>query len=236
MNEPYILGMRILHFSDHHGQHLPNCRRLIRTYRPDWIVLTGDILPDFPQVNGKGRQLALQREWWAAHREAFTSDSAVTTLVVGNHELEGFRDRSLEVIPPVLKGKVATLVGVPAEFGAWGYSREFGDEALERETRGLGRPWVVLSHCPPYGWLDREPYGQSIGHRPLRRFLDESPDPPLLLLCGHVHPSFGDLRQGRTLMVNAATGWALIQLDLQLGAAAVLEMKRMDATPTGGDA
>lgn len=39
------------------------------------------------------------------------------------------------------------------------------------------------------------------------------PRPPVLVLCGHVHESFGQTRQGRTLIVNAATGYALLDLD-----------------------
>ena len=47
------------------------------------------------------------------------------------------------------------------------------------------------------------------------------------MLCGHVHESFGQLRQGRTLIVNAATGYALLDLDLNTGQARVIEMSRM---------
>ena len=57
-----------------------------------------------------------------------------------------------------------------------------------------------------------------------------TPEAPLLVLCGHVHESFGQLRQGRTLIVNAATGFALLDLDIKTGQAQVLEMARMKAS------
>ena len=119
------------------------------------------------------------------------------------------------------------LQGNPAEFGAWGFSREYEPNQLQAEVDALDRPLVVLSHCPPHGWLDVNTEGQPIGHPPLRNYLDESPEPPLLVLCGHVHESFGEMRQGRTLIVNAATGFALLDLDLSRGQARVLEMARM---------
>jgi Icc-related predicted phosphoesterase len=52
----------------------------------------------------------------------------------------------------------------------------------------------------------------------------------LLVLCGHVHESFGHTRQGRTLIVNAATGYALLDLDMECGQAQVLEMSRMNSS------
>jgi Icc-related predicted phosphoesterase len=155
---------------------------------------------------------------------------AVTTLTLGNHEMEGFLDRKLEAVPASLLGRVGVLQGNPAEFGAWGFSREYEPDELQAEVEALNNPMVVLTHCPPHGRLDTTKGGQCIGHPPLRRFLDEAREPPFLVLCGHVHESFGQFRQGRTLIVNAATGYALVDLDLARGQAQVLEMSRMNAS------
>jgi Icc-related predicted phosphoesterase len=222
--------MKILHLSDLHGRHTGAVERLIDAHMPDWIVLTGDMLPDFHMISGKGNRLNCQREWWGTYRSSFMHPEAVTTLTLGNHEIEGFRDRELEAVPASLLGRVGVLQGNPAEFGAWGFSREYESDELQAEVDALNRPLVVLTHCPPHGRLDTNNGGQRIGHPPLRRFLDDSLEPPLLVLCGHVHESFGQLRLGRTLLVNAATGFALLDLDLVRGQAQVIEMSRMNSS------
>jgi len=222
--------MKILHFSDLHGRHTKAAEQLIDTHAPNWIVLTGDMLPDFHMIGGKGNRLDCQREWWGTYRSSFIRPYSITTLTLGNHEIEGFRDRALEAVPVALLGKVGVLQGNPAEFGAWGFSREYAKEALQAEVDALNRPLVVLSHCPPHGRLDVTKGVQHIGHLPLRLHLDETLDAPLLVLCGHVHESFGQFRQGRTMIVNAATGYALVDLDLARGQAQVLEMSRMNAS------
>ncbi len=222
--------MKILHLSDLHGRHTDAVERLIDAHEPDWIVLTGDMLPDFHMISGKGNRLDCQREWWGTYRSSFMHPHAVTTLTLGNHEIEGFRDRELEAVPPSLLGKVGILQGNPAEFGAWGFSREYENDELQAEVEALNNPLVVLTHCPPHSRLDANKGGQRIGHRPLHRFLDETQEPPFLVLCGHVHESFGQIRQGRTLIVNAATGYSLLDLDLGQGQARVLEMARLNSS------
>ena len=123
---------------------------------------------------------------------------------------------------------MGVLQGNPAEFGAWGFSREYDPAQLQAEVEVLVRPLVVLSHCPPYGRLDKNKESQPIGHPPLRHYLDEAPEAPLLVLCGHAHESFGELRQGRSMIVKAATGFALLDLDLGTGQVRVLEMSRLN--------
>lgn len=219
--------MKILHFSDLHGRHTQTAQRLIQTHAPDWIVLTGDILPDFYMVSGRESRLSNQRAWWESHRTSFLAPGAVTTLTLGNHELEGFRAAQDEGVPADLAGQVGVLQGVPEEFGAWGFAREMGTSELQKEVERMGAPKVVLTHCPPYGWLDANNRRDHIGHRPLRAHIEDGVDQPLLVLCGHVHESFGELRKGRTLLVNASAGFALLDLDLRRGVALVLEMHRL---------
>ena len=228
--------MKILQFSDLHGRHMSEAERLIARHRPDWIVLTGDILPDFHLLGGTANRLDCQRGWWTTYRSSFQWDGAVTTLTLGNHEIEGFRDPILQnATPSVLEGRVGVLQGNPTEFGAWGFSREYEMDELQREVDALNQPKVILSHCPPHGWLDGTRNGDRIGHRSLRAFLEETAEPPLLVLCGHVHESFGELRQGQTLIVNASEGYALIHLDLKHGLAEVIAMARLGDENHGGE-
>src|SRR5208283_4675631 len=113
-------SLRILVFSDLHGQHFKAASDLIDDMRPEWIVLCGDILPDYSMIPGQQSRLEAQREFWATHRRTFIRDSARTTLVRGNHEIEGFEDPDLCRLPDGLDEHVVRLEGTPAEFGWWG--------------------------------------------------------------------------------------------------------------------
>jgi len=225
--------LRILAFSDLHGLHYPVASNLIDDLGPDrvdWIVLCGDLLPDFPRISGQGPRLQAQRDFWQVYRRTFLRDWATTTLVRGNHELEGFHDPALTRLPPALEGRVVRLEGIPAEFGAWGFSREWEADALEAELEDQLRlapePALYLSHVPPCRCLDANARGQAIGHRPLARHLEARGWPAALVLCGHVHEGFGAMARGRTQVVNAACGYAL--LHWRPDGAEVIAMGRLD--------
>ena len=189
---------------------------LIDQDQPDWIVLLGDILPDFSIVPGQGNRLTCQRDHWELYATNFESGPAVTTFLRGNHQIDGFnvpqRHRRL---PACFEEKVIRLEGIPAEFGAWGWSREWVEADLARELSDqineAPKANIVLSHVPPYGCLDEVQPGTHIGHRPLAAWLESgSIGPHSLVLCGHVHESLGLARCRDSLVVNMAEGSALL--------------------------
>lgn len=208
--------MLVLALSDLHGKDFQSVSDLIDRSKPDWIVLCGDILPDFNMISGRISRLEAQRSFWSTYRSTFLRAGVVTTFVRGNHEIEGFSDPYLNGVPEAFTGQVALLEGVPAEFGTWGWSREWEQEELEKELEDqLGQtrePRIFLSHVPPYGCLDRSANGSHIGHRPLFHHLRAMDWPPVLVLCGHVHESFGNMLFGETLVVNVACGHALLEI------------------------
>jgi len=215
MNKSVEGGLRILAISDLHGLHFKTASALIDDMHPDWIMLCGDLLPDFGKIPGLGNRLQAQRDFWQVYRRSFVRDFARTTLIRGNHEIEGFADHELGRVPAGLDGHVVRLEGVPAEFGAWGWSREWEDDRLERELcdqlRDVPEPWIFVSHVPPYGCLDTTKGGEHVGHRPLAHHLQDRGWPNALVLCGHVHENFGSMQKDQTLIVNAACGYAFIE-------------------------
>jgi Icc-related predicted phosphoesterase len=64
MNKPMEGDLRILAISDLHGLHFKTASDLIDDMRPDWIVLCGDLLPDFGKIPGVGNRLHAQRAFW----------------------------------------------------------------------------------------------------------------------------------------------------------------------------
>jgi len=201
---------------DLHGRHYQRAARLIWVYKPDWIILVGDILPDFSMVAGRHSRLEAQRLHWQTYHRCFEAEGACTLFVCGNHEIEGFVAPEHQCIPPALAGRVLCLEGVPAEFGAFGFAREKGPEDLQEELdlrlATTPKPRIVASHTPPFGLLDEAGAGNHIGHRPLRDFLLSPQGTTVeLVLCGHVHEGFGLGRHGAAWVYNIAGGFVLLE-------------------------
>lgn len=73
---------------------------------------------------------------------------------------------------------------------------------------------VVVTHQPPFGFLDTLYNKEPSGSLSLRKFLEERQ--PDLLLCGHIHEARGEARLGRTLGVNVG--------ELRCGYSALVEV------------
>lgn len=214
--------MRILAFSDLHGRNYKKSAQLIKLLRPDWIVLLGDILPDFDMVSGAANRLECQQNHWKEFGHLFESPNTPTTFIRGNHELEGFEVPPHQKMLPIgMEEQVIRLEGYPADGEAALDGRCLSNEKLFMELNdqahqnpGAG---VILSHVPPFGCLDEAEPGQAIGHKPLADWLVQGRiGSHGLVLCGHVHESFGigstgDNLNGNALVVNLAGGFALVQ-------------------------
>jgi Icc-related predicted phosphoesterase len=225
--------VRILAFSDLHGHAFHEAERLVALHRPDWLVLCGDMLPDFNQRPEANRTEA-QRSFWRDHRGAFMRQGTVTTFLHGNHELPGFRAEGMDAVPRDLAGRLVRLEGVPGDSGPFSFARGRPDSQLEAElTDQLSRapsPVIYISHAPPLGSCDKTYRGDHIGHRPLLMHLKARDWPRALVLCGHVHQSFGIDSPGLSTIINVATGYALLEWDEHQ--TRVLEMARLT---TGGN-
>ena len=222
--------MRVLAFSDLHGNGFQEAERLTKAHQPDWIVLCGDMLPDFNQ-RPEGRRLEAQRAFWQEHRHAFLREGAITTFVLGNHELTGFRDAEMSTIPESLAGQVVRLEGIPGDSGPFSFAKGSPDPVLQAELDNqlniTPEPLIYISHAPPYGSLDLTHRGTHIGHKPLFHHLKEHNWPQALVLSGHVHQSYGEEQAGGTTVLNLATGYAL--LEWAEGQVQVLERSRLVA-------
>ncbi len=90
-------------------------------------------------------------------------------------------------------------------------------ESLSRayEEISSARRKIVVTHQPPFGFLDTLYNGEPSGSVSLRRFLEEHQ--PDLLLCGHIHEARGRAwLLGRTLGVNVG--------ELRCGYSSLLEL------------
>lgn len=73
---------------------------------------------------------------------------------------------------------------------------------------------IVVSHCPPFGFLDeyrRPDSGDHLGSPGLRRYIERVQ--PLLVVCGHIHEGSGEAMLGRTRILNVARRYQLVEVE-----------------------
>jgi Icc-related predicted phosphoesterase len=91
--------------------------------------------------------------------------------------------------------------GIPiTPFGSWSY--DFSEDEASRLLKGCPPGGVLISHSPPKGILDLSSDGRRLGSTALRDTLIAKN--PLLVICGHIHASAGQIdRLGETTVINA---------------------------------
>lgn len=91
--------------------------------------------------------------------------------------------------------------GIPlTPFGTWSY--DFSEESAEQLLKDCPQHGILICHSPPFGLVDINSQGKTLGSRAIRSVIDRCK--PSLLVCGHIHHSAGQYtRAGSTLVVNA---------------------------------
>ncbi len=144
-----------------------------------------------------------------------------TVLVPGN--AESFEELSDACAgwssATVLHGAGTTIAGVPffglggavpvTPFGDWSY--DFTDEQAAELLSGCPAGGVLVTHSPPRGAADRDSAGRFIGSTAVRKCIDVCA--PRLVVCGHVHASWGQTARLReTTVINAGPQGTVFEL------------------------
>jgi 3',5'-cyclic AMP phosphodiesterase CpdA len=200
--------MRIVALSDQHGflPDLPPC---------DLLIVAGDVCPDRVGPSLAMRHPEEQKRWfdrrirpWLARAPA-----AHRILTWGNHDWCGqacsFRGDSPAVARPTeLQILVDELTRVPVsdararELSVWAtpWSNQFLSWAFMKEPAELAAIYaaipegidILVSHQPPYGYVDGAGTGSAASHlgsRELLAAIDRVR--PKLVVCGHIHEGHG---------------------------------------------
>jgi Icc-related predicted phosphoesterase len=98
---------------------------------------------------------------------------------------------------------------MPSLANTWDYMT--ADPAKEKAVYESLLPCdVLVSHCPPYGYLDNWGHG-SIGSKELLAYIERHK--PKLVICGHVHEDGGkECMIGSTRVVNTARHWTVLEV------------------------
>jgi len=78
-------------------------------------------------------------------------------------------------------------------------SNKFREKTLNKLLKEFKRP-IVISHSPPYGFVDKVYSGKHVGSKILLKAIKKHQ--PKLVLCGHVHEAKGKAKIGKTQVIN----------------------------------
>lgn len=173
-----------------------------------WTVPDGDVLIHAGDLTMMGSEYELQKafEWI----ESLPHKHKV--VIAGNHDwlFEKDPDAARKLVPPgvhYLQDSGAAIGGlifwgspVQPAFGNWAFNR--GREITEHWKQIPDIVDVLITHGPPAGVLDSTFFGHSVGCHYLQERIQQVQ--PRLHVFGHIHESYGQLRRGKTLHVNAS--------------------------------
>lgn len=203
--------MRIACLSDLHGRlpKVPDC---------DLVVIAGDICPD-PMAKNIGDVAAIQAYWLGSAFRGWLGQFDQDVPVVatwGNHDWVSYLNQPLERLPITWAVNEVVEVEVPRagrkiSIGGCPWTNQFFNWAWMLEPSRLNAYWnnfpkcdVLLSHGPPFGFLDNVPRSGPQGSKGLLEYIHR--EQPRLVVCGHIHEGYGRtvLNDGETLVINAS--------------------------------
>ena len=215
--------MKILAIGDPHGKLPKNLSSLVKKNKIDVIVCIGDIGPVKRHKDGTG-YVDLKKSKEIAKR--LSSLKTPVIILKGNmfRGKEGARffnnlikNRKnmhyKEVGKLKIKDKQFILFDMVWE--KWAYSHlpasnlkilARGNDKREIKLNKLlkeSKDPIVVSHAPPYGYVDKIKSGKHVGSKILLKAIKKHQPP--LVLCGHIHEAKGKAKIGKTKVYNL--GW-----------------------------
>jgi Icc-related predicted phosphoesterase len=215
--------MRILAISDIHGNRTKLREVLAAAGPADVIVLAGDLThlgsPDEAQA-----AVSLCR-----------SHTPLVLTVSGNCddvliEKQMVRDgNSLTGTGRTIDG--VGFFGVSAAAPYHGNTWEVGEDVLGSWAaagyRAVARAshHVLVSHPPPYGFVDWAYTKKHGGSQAIRAALDSYT--PALVICGHIHEARGTTQYRSTTIVNCGAAWMGYYALIDLGDTVTVELRQL---------
>lgn len=190
--------LKIVAISDTHCRH-----RSIKLPDGDLLIHAGDVT-----IHGKEPEVADFLNWFA------TQPHPHKIFIAGNHDF--FFERNNEsIIRSILPAGIIYLNdsgckidnlriwGSPVTpwFYNWAFNKQRGQDILSHWQKVPENTDILIVHGPPYGVLDIVVNEKHVGCRDLLKTIQQVK--PKLVICGHVHESFGTLKRMGISFINA---------------------------------
>lgn len=198
--------MKILHFTDIHGNLNVMHKMRQLSEQVDVVVMTGDLT-----LMGRDLKALLSR---------LNMFKAPVLIIHGNHEDEEEVELHCQKFDNVtfLHKKIIEIKGTWfGAYGTHGLSDEYPDQERwvkqNKEELAQKKPLVWLDHPPPAETaLDKLAEDWHVGSRSLRKFIEEFQ--PTYVFCGHIHETFGQEDMvGDTVIINSGPSGRIIELE-----------------------
>lgn len=187
--------MKILAFSDLHGDTAAASRLIKASAEADLVIIAGDFCNYHKDV--------------AASVALFAEIACTIVAVPGNHETIDELTGAATDNMTVLHGQSCNVgglslfgigYGIPTTpFGDW--SCDLSEADATRMLANCRQVDILISHSPPKGVADTTSSGTSVGSTALRTASERLK--PQLMLCGHIHEAWGQMGQiGETNIHN----------------------------------
>jgi Icc-related predicted phosphoesterase len=215
--------MKILHFSDSHGNLHPGILELAGEV--DVVVCSGDLMPNGRFRADRGMNQIMQPEWLTSKNTVrfFQSLKKPLLFCSGNHDfVDPCPILSTYGVDAVnLDGKLATVQGVrfygfpwiPYIQGEWAF--EATPTEMHQRIRSIEWPLdVLVSHAPIVDQLSSKgKNGHSFGNVALFNHVSyEVEATPKAVLSGHCHGASGLVTVGGCQMSNAAECYRVVTI------------------------
>ncbi|EDR27496.1 hypothetical protein, conserved [Entamoeba dispar SAW760] len=182
--------------SDVHNTHLS-----LALKKTDYLLICGDI------TNRGNKDNLKSFGKWLKNQPAKN-----IIMVLGNHEREGYINRSFIIKSFQSIPNLNILNGLQIINGFQFFGQSFPFKPVNTKLLSINpdKPLITLSHEPPYGIMDYGIYQRKIindtfyhaGNKVVRKFIEEVQ--PQVHCFGHCHSSHGVCLFGKTLCVNSS--------------------------------
>lgn len=195
-----LIGMRILHVSDVHGN-MGAAEKISEKaveIGADLIVITGD-LTHFGEI--EDAEMILEKISESGRKVFFVPGNcdprALLSWSPSNDSIINLHLKSVEFMG-------WEFIGLGGAVGRYGTLIEFTEDEVESMLSKVipRKPgFIFVSHSPPYGVEVDYTGVKHIGSSAVKKYVENYK--PHLMLCGHAHEGRGVIKIGETTIVNS---------------------------------
>jgi uncharacterized protein len=189
--------MKILAAADIHGSQyrLNLVLKNIERYRPDLVILSGDITQFGPgeQATNFLNQISVKTLAVPGNIDTFDVDQGISASKAENLHLRRINYQGV------------AFVGLGRELPPNLDEVQIMEGKVKKPLHSIiDTSSVLVTHYPPYTLQDKIFIGSHGGSKALRNLVDTHK--PRLVLCGHIHEDPGVTTSGNTIVVNCSLG------------------------------